>query len=82
MVLIVTNRPCLRAECHSWYQSHYGCNTSHTTIFAKTICLRVRIRVYDHIRTIVVLIGGKAKLGTFCIYFQNLLFYNDAPTTR
>jgi hypothetical protein len=34
-----------------------------------------------HIRTIVVLIGGKLTEFTFCIYFQNLLFYNDTPTT-
>jgi hypothetical protein len=57
---MLTNWTCLRAGCHSWYQSHYGYNISPMTIFAKTMHLRVRIWVYVHIRTIVVLTSSNA----------------------
>jgi hypothetical protein len=69
MIPVATNQACLRVGCHSWYQSHYKCNTSRTIIFVKTIRLRVMICVYAHIRTIVVLTGG--KLTEF--YFPHLL---------
>jgi hypothetical protein len=82
MILVETNQPCLRVGRHNLYQRHYRCDTSHTTIFVKTIHLRVRIQVYAHIRTIVVLTSGNANWVTFRIYFQNLLIYNDTPTTR
>jgi hypothetical protein len=51
---------------------HYGNNTSRTVLFLKTA---VRIRLDVHIRTIVVLKGGKLTR----IYFLQLLLYNDAP---
>jgi hypothetical protein len=38
---------------------HYGCNTSHTTLFSKTT---VRIRLDAHIRNVVVLIGKKVSI--------------------
>jgi hypothetical protein len=65
-ILVRTNHPCLRVGCHSWYQSHYGYNISHTILFLKTT---VRIRLDAHIRSIVVLTGGKL-IG---IYFLHLL---------
>jgi hypothetical protein len=46
---------------------YYGCNTSRTTIFSKTM---VRIRLDTHIRTIVVLIGGELTM----IYFMPFTF--------
>jgi hypothetical protein len=36
MILIRTDHPCLTVGCHSWYQSHYGYNTSRTVLFSKT----------------------------------------------
>jgi hypothetical protein len=45
----------------------YECNTSCMAIFSKTV---VRIRLEAHIRTIVVLTGGKLTK----IYFLHLLY--------
>jgi hypothetical protein len=56
MILVRTDHLCLRVGRHSGYQSHYGYNTSCTVLFSKTT---VRIRLDAHIRTIVVLTGGK-----------------------
>jgi hypothetical protein len=67
MILVWTDHPYLRVGHHSWYQSRYGCNTSRTVLFLKTA---VRIHLDAHIRTIVVLIGGKLT----AIYFLYLLF--------
>jgi hypothetical protein len=64
MILIWTNRPFEGRECHSWYQSHYGYNTSCMVLFSKTL---VRIRLDAHIRTIVVLTGGKLT-GIYLLY--------------
>jgi hypothetical protein len=48
-------------------------------LFSKTA---VRICLDAHIRTIVVLTGGKLT-GTMVVFtLCNLLFCNDAPTTR
>jgi hypothetical protein len=66
MILVWTDHPCLRVGRHRWYLSHYGYNTSSTVLFLKTA---VRIRIDAHIRTIVVLTGGKL-IG---IYFLHLL---------
>jgi hypothetical protein len=54
---------------------YYGCSTSRTTIFLKTYGEEM---LDAHIRTIVVLTGGKLTR----IYFLHLLLYNDAPTIR
>jgi hypothetical protein len=56
MILVRTDHPCLRVGRHSWYKSHYGCNTSHTVLFSKTT---VGVHLDAHIRIIVVLIRGK-----------------------
>jgi hypothetical protein len=79
MILVRTDHPCFRVGRHSWYQSHYGYNTSRMVLFSKTA---VRICLDAHIRTIVVLTGGKLT-GTMVVFtLCNLLFCNDAPTTR
>jgi hypothetical protein len=62
-----TGRPCLRAECHSWYQSITGVIHHVRLYFCKTM---VRKCLDAHIRTIVVLIGGKLT----GIYFLHLLY--------
>jgi hypothetical protein len=54
---------------------HYRCNTLCMVLFLK---IMVRIRLEAHIRTIVVLIGGKLT----GIYFLHLLFCNDEPTKK
>jgi hypothetical protein len=36
MILVRTGHPYLRVGRHSWYQSHYGYNTSCTVLFLKT----------------------------------------------
>jgi hypothetical protein len=36
MILVRTDHPYLRVGRHSWYQSHYGYNTSCTVLFLKT----------------------------------------------
>jgi hypothetical protein len=66
MILVRTDHPYLRVGRHSWYQNRYGYNTSRTVLFSKTT---VRIRLDAHIRTIVVLTGGKLTGIYFCIYF-------------
>jgi hypothetical protein len=66
MILVRTDHPCLRVGRHSCYQSHYGYNTSSTTLFLK---IAVRIRLDAHIKTIVVLTGDKLTW----IYFLYLL---------
>jgi hypothetical protein len=64
----MTNCPCLRAGCHNLCRCKYRYNTSRTAIFFKTIHLRVRICVYAHVRTRVVLTGGNANW----VYFLHL----------
>jgi hypothetical protein len=36
MIVVWTDHSRLRVGCHSWYQSHYGYNTSRTVLFSKT----------------------------------------------
>jgi hypothetical protein len=80
MILVMTHHPCLRVGCHRWYQSYYGYNTSCTVLFAKT---NGEETLRSHIRTTVVLSGGKANWDLLSAFtFDNFLFYNDAPTTR
>jgi hypothetical protein len=67
MILIMTDRPCLRVGRYRWYQSRYRYNTSRAVLFLK---IAVRIHLDAHIRTIVVLTGGKLT----GIYFLHLLY--------
>jgi hypothetical protein len=65
-ILVRTNHPCLRVRCHSWYQSLMSIIPHRQSYFWKHT---VGIRLDAHIRTIVVLIGGKLTW----IYFPHLL---------
>jgi hypothetical protein len=66
MILVRSDHSCLRVRRHRWYQSHYEYNTSRTILFLKTM---VKILLDAHIRTKVVLTGGKLTWIYFCIYF-------------
>jgi hypothetical protein len=66
MIIVKTDHHCLRVRRHRWYQSHYGYNIPLTVLFLKTT---VGIRLDAHVRTIVVLTGGRL-IG---IYFLHLL---------
>jgi hypothetical protein len=65
-ILVRTNHPCLRVGRHSWYRSLMRIIPRWQPYFWKPT---VRICLDDHIRTIVVLIGGKLTW----IYFLHLL---------
>jgi hypothetical protein len=52
-----------------WYQSHYGCNTSHMILFLKTT---VRICLDAHI---VVLIGGKLT-EIYFVYLLSAIYFS------
>jgi hypothetical protein len=71
MVLVSTDHRCLRVGCHSWYQSHYGYNTLRMILFLKTA---VRIHLDAHIRTIVVLTGGKLT-GIYFLYLLSVIYF-------
>jgi hypothetical protein len=67
MILVKTNHPCLRVEHHSWYQRIMRIIHLVRSYFQKPT---VRICLDAHIRTIVVLTGGKLTW----IYFLPLLY--------
>jgi hypothetical protein len=56
MIMIMTNHPYLMVGRHSWYQSITGVIHHVWSYFQKPI---ERIHLNAHIRTIVVLTGGK-----------------------
>jgi hypothetical protein len=56
MILVKTNHPCLNVGHHSWYQSLMSIIRRLRLYFQKPT---VRIHLDAHIRTIVVLTGGK-----------------------
>jgi hypothetical protein len=64
-----TNRPFLWARCHSWYQSFTGIIHHVPPYFRKHT---VRKCLDAHIRTIVVLTGGKLIVFKFCNYGKKL----------
>jgi hypothetical protein len=66
MILVSTNHPYLMVRQHRCYQRYYGYNTSYMILFLKTA---MRICLNAHIRTIVVLRGGKLT----GIYLPHLL---------
>jgi hypothetical protein len=72
MILVRMDHSCLRVRSHSWYQSRYGYNTLHTILFLKT---SVRIRLDAHIRTIVVLTGGKLT-GIYILYLLSAIYFS------
>jgi hypothetical protein len=74
MILVRTDYPCLRVGYHRWYQINYRYNTLCVVLFLKTT---VMIRLDTHIRTIVVLTGGKLT----GIYFLHLPYAIYIPVT-
>jgi hypothetical protein len=72
MILVRTDHPCLRVGRHSWYQSHYGYNTSRTVLFLKTA---MRKCLDAHIRTITILIGGKLT-GIYLLYLLYAIYFS------
>jgi hypothetical protein len=72
MILVRTNHILLKGGTSQLVSEHYGYNTSCTILFVKTYG---EDTLDTHIRTIVVLTGGKL-IG---IYFLQLL---DAPMKR
>jgi hypothetical protein len=58
---------------------HYGYNTLCMILFSKTA---VRISLDAHIRTVIVLTGGKLIGIYFLSHFMQFTFCNDAPTRR
>jgi hypothetical protein len=65
-ILVRTNHPCLKVGCHIWYLSLMSIIPRWRPYFQKPM---VRIQLDAHIRTIVVLTGGKLTE----IYFLHLL---------
>jgi hypothetical protein len=80
MILVWTDHPYLRVGCHSWYQIITSIIQHVQLYFQKPM---VRIRLDVHIRTIVMLTGGKLT-GIYFLPLVStiLLFCNGAPTTR
>jgi hypothetical protein len=78
MILVRTDHPCLRVGCRSWYQSHYGYNTSRTVLFLKSA---VMIRLDAHIRTVVVLTGGKLT-GIYLMYLLYAIYFSVTTHLR
>jgi hypothetical protein len=64
-----TNRLCLRAGCYSWYQSFTGVIHHVRPYFWKHT---VRKHIDAHIRTIVVLTGGKLIVFKLCNYVKKV----------
>jgi hypothetical protein len=71
MILLRTDHPYLRVGRHGWYQSHYGYNMSRTILFLKTT---VKIRLDAHIRTIIVLTGGKL-IRIYFLYLHSAIYF-------
>jgi hypothetical protein len=78
MILVRTDHPYLRVGRHNWYQSYYGYNTSCAVLFLKTT---MRIRLDAHIRTIVVLTGGKL-IGIYFLYLLNAIYFSVTTHLR
>jgi hypothetical protein len=78
MILVRIDHPCLRVGRHSWYQSHYRYNTSHTVLFSKTV---VRIRLDAHMRTIVVLSVSKLT-GIYFLYLLYAIYFSVTTHLR
>jgi hypothetical protein len=71
-ILVRTDHPCLGVGCHSWYQSHTSIIRHRRPYFQKPT---VRIRFNAHIRTIVVLTGGKLT-GIYFLYLLSAIYFS------
>jgi hypothetical protein len=79
MVLLRTNHHCLRVRRHNWYQSIIGVILHVRLYFQKST---VRIRLDAHIRTIVLLTGGKLTGFYFLHLLKAIYFSVDALIKR
>jgi hypothetical protein len=59
-----------KGETSQLISEHYGCNISCTVLFFKTA---MRIHLDAHIRTIVVLTGGKLTVFKLCNYGKGMV---------
>jgi hypothetical protein len=73
MILVQTNHPYLIAGCRSWYQSIMGVIHYVHPYFQKPI---VMIRVYAHIRALVVLTGDKLTGEFYFLYLFYSIYYS------
>jgi hypothetical protein len=64
------NNPCLSAGCHSWYQSFMGVIHHVRPYFQKHAMMK---RLDAHVRTIVVLTGGKLTVFKLCNYDKSMV---------
>jgi hypothetical protein len=71
MILVRTNHPCLRVERHSWYQSITGV-IHHVWSYLQKSTMRICLDA--HIRTIVVLTGGKLTEIYFLYLFYTIYY--------
>jgi hypothetical protein len=67
-ILVRTDHPCLGVGCHNWYQSHTSIIWHWRSYFRKPT---ERICFNAHIRTIVVLTGGKLT-GIYFLYLLSV----------
>jgi hypothetical protein len=72
MILVRTNHPCLGVGCHSWYQSHYKYNISHTVLFSKTYSEDTLICLYKDYSSLDKWQANSDLLSVFT--FCNLLY--------
>jgi hypothetical protein len=72
MILIRTNRSCLRVGRHSWYQSITGIIHHIRSYFQKPMMM---IHVDAHIRTIVVLTGDKL-IGFYFLHLLSAIYFS------
>jgi hypothetical protein len=70
MILVRTDLPCLRVGCHSWYLSITGVIHHVQSYFSKPT---VRVLLDSHIRTIVLLTGGKITVFKLCNYDKGMM---------
>jgi hypothetical protein len=77
-ILVRTNYPCLGVGCHSWYQSHTSIVRHWQPYFQKPT---VRIRFNAHIRTIVVLTGGKLT-EIYVMYLLSVIYFSVTTHLR
>jgi hypothetical protein len=78
MILVKTDHPYLREECHRWYQSITGVMHHVQSYFRKPT---VRKHLEAHIRTILVLIGGKLT-GFYFLHLLYAIYYSVTTYLR
>jgi hypothetical protein len=72
MILVRTNHPCSSVRRHRWYQSIKSIIHSVRSYFREHVVLK---HLYVHIRTIVVLTGGKL-IGFYFLHLILIIYYS------